>query len=205
MAKGALTRGVLQHFDSLEDPRKAGMAVKGNQEGLEREIAELFDEVEGKSFADVRQKSHRTAEKGHGRSEEREYTLAQLAMTGEQQRKWPGLRCFGKVVSRRAVEGKTTEETRYYITSLPCRAKLFAESVRGHWSVENNLHWMLDVSFREDESRVRAGHGAEKLSTLRRLGLSLLKAEKTNKRGIAAKRKLAGWSNDYLLKVLEAV
>ena len=93
-------------------------------------------------------------------------------------------------------------ETRYYISSLPAEAQLLLQGVRSHWGIENALHWVLDMAFREDESRIRTGHAAHNMSILRRLALNLLRRETTAKGGIAAKRKQAGWNDSYLLKVL---
>ena len=102
--------------------------------------------------------------------------------------------------------GPASVELSYYISSLDrrTRAKRLAGHIRGHWGVENNLHWQLDVSFREDERRIRKGHGAENFSRLCRIALNLLKKEKTTKAGVATKRKKCGWSNDYLLTVVAA-
>jgi predicted transposase YbfD/YdcC len=103
----------------------------------------------------------------------------------------------------RELNGQLSTEWHYYISSLDARrsARQFADYIRGHWSVENSLHWQLDVSFDEDHRRIRKGHGAENFSRLCRLSLNLLKREPTQKVGIATKRKICGWDNDYLLKV----
>ena len=106
------------------------------------------------------------------------------------------------VESERTVDGKTTQETRYYISSLPNDAESFARAVRSHWGVENNLHWVLDVVFKEDESRTRMGHAQENLAVVRRIALNLLKQEKTKKGSLKGRRKCAGWDNNYLLTVL---
>ena len=105
------------------------------------------------------------------------------------------------VVSEVTRGSKTTSEQRYYISSLPCDAQRVARSIRSHWSVENNLHWVLDVVFREDDSRIRKGHAAENMAMLRRLTLSLLKQEKS-KGSLRVKRKKAGWDNKFLLQIL---
>ena len=95
-----------------------------------------------------------------------------------------------------------TQETRYFISSLPNDAKGFAEAARGHWGVENSLHWCLDIAFREDDSRIRQGHAAENMAVLRSTALSLIKHDKSRKNGVKASRKRAGWDNDYLMKLL---
>lgn len=100
---------------------------------------------------------------------------------------------------------KTQHEFSFYISSLPADAPSLARAIRDHWGVENGLHWVLDCAFHEDPSRVRKDHGPENLALLRKIAINLLKAEKTLKRGIAAKRRVAGWDDDYLLKVLSAL
>ena len=116
--------------------------------------------------------------------------------------KWEGLRSVGMVESIRELDGKVTTERRYYLSSLKLNVETFARAVRGHWSVENKLHWVMDVCFREDQSRARQGHAAENLATLRRLALNLLKYEKTKKRGIRGKMLNASWDHPYLLRLL---
>ena len=115
-----------------------------------------------------------------------------------------GLRSVGMVESLREIDGKATLERRYYLSSLKLDVKTFARAVRGHWGVENKLHWVMDVCFREDQSRAREGYAAENLATLRRLALNLLKREKTKKRGIRGKMLNASWDHPYLLRLLGA-
>ena len=118
--------------------------------------------------------------------------------------KWPGLLSVARVqrVVQRGKTGPPLTEVHYYLCSIPAEAKRLAALVRGHWSVENNLHWQLDVSFDEDHRRIRKDHGAENFSRLCRIALNLLKNEKTAKCGIKTRRLGCGWSNDYLLKVI---
>ena len=117
-------------------------------------------------------------------------------------RRWPGLAALGCVVSRVERDGKTTCQRRHYILSKKLTAKEFAGAVRGHWGIENQLHWQLDVSFGEDQSRIRRGHADENFSTLRRTALALLKNNQGLKCGVKNKRLAAGWNDDYLLEVL---
>lgn len=180
------------------------LALKGNQEGLKEEAEKTFREVDGQSFDDVRQTRHVTQGQEHGRHEIREYWAVEDFFLSPRRTAWKNLRCYVRVKATRTENGQTTEDIRYYITSLPCRAKGIAEAIRAHWGIENRLHWVLDIGFREDESRVRIGHAAENLAILRRIALNLLKQERTCKRGIPGKRLNAGWKNDYLLKVLAA-
>jgi predicted transposase YbfD/YdcC len=116
--------------------------------------------------------------------------------------KWEGLRSVGMVEAIREIGGRRTVERRYYLSSLPSGVATLARAVRGHWGVENKLHWVLDVCFREDQSRARAGYAAENLATLRRLALNLLKREQTKKRGIKGKQLNASWDQAYLLRLL---
>ena len=148
-----------------------------------------------------------TLNKGHGRIERRECwaisdpsCLEYLSTGGD----WPGLRSVVKVVGRRETETGATAQARYYISSLDSPAERMLEAVRTHSSIENSLHWSLDVTFREDQSRVRKDHGPQNMATLRQISHNLLKRETSLKVGIQGKRLQAGWREDYLLKVILA-
>ena len=144
-----------------------------------------------------------TVEKDHGRLEIRRYYQSDQLDWFADRAKWEGLKSVGMVESIREVEGKTRRvERRYYLSSLPLGIETFARAVRSHWGVENKVHWVMDVCFREDQSRARAGYAAENLATLRRLALNLLKREKTKKRGIRGKQLNASWDHAYLLRLL---
>lgn len=143
-----------------------------------------------------------TVEKDPSRLETRRYyQSAELAWFADQA-KWEGLQSVGLGEATRAVGGKTTVERRYSQSRLSLDVATFARAVRGHWGIENKLHGVLDVWFREDQSRARAGYAAENLATLRRLALNLLKRERTKKRGIKGKQLNAGWDHAYLLRLL---
>jgi len=182
------------------------LAVKDNQETLHNDIRQAFCDGFETEFANVEHHYYRTYDEDHGRREKREYHVLSLPEGfAERHEAWTGLHSLGMVIRERQVgEAAPTDEVQYYISSLPPRVKTFARAVRGHWGIENSLHWVLDIAFREDESRLRKGYGPENLALLRRLAVSLLQNDKTQKTGIACKRKQAGWDNDYLLQVLGA-
>lgn len=184
------------------------LAVKENQPGLLEKVQECFQEAQAQGYAHTRHDTWERVEKGHGRLERRRCTLLTdadhllyLQGTGEEG-VWPGLKALVRVESERKVGEERQRQTRYYISSLAGEAREIGQAVREHWGIENSLHWVLDVAFREDECRVRLGNAALLFSTLRRLALNLLKRETSAQGGIHAKRLRAAWDNDYLLKVL---
>jgi predicted transposase YbfD/YdcC len=189
------------------------LALKGNQETLHEEVKTFLDQTLAEqqgprlpgaklSPAAATLAAWETVEKDHGRLETRRYyQSAQLAWFADLE-KWEGLRSVGMVEAIREIDGQKTVERRYYLSSLPLDVQPFARAVRGHWGVENKLHWVLDVCFREDQSRARTGYAAENLATLRRLALNLLRREKTKRRGIKGKQLNAGWNHAYLLQLL---
>ena len=177
------------------------LALKGNQGKAHDEIKSCLDDAIDRGAKEL--VTHQTLEKDHGRMERRTYWQSGELDWFEDREKWEGLQSVGVVEARRQVgKGPVTVERRYYLSSLAPETQRFARAVRGHWSVENECHWSLDVSLGEDQSRVRAGHAAQNLGTLRRLALNLLKGEKTRKRGIRGKQKNAGWNHSYLLRLL---
>jgi predicted transposase YbfD/YdcC len=180
------------------------LAVKENQPTLHQKVKALMDEAWLEGFAGMRHDGFKQTEGDHGRIETRQVWCTPEVHWIKESQEWPGLRSLVAIESTRTVGVQTTIERRYYISSLEgTDARAMAAIVRGHWSIENQLHWSLDMAFREDESRIRRGHAAENFSRLRRIALNLLKREKTNKVGIKAKRLRAGWDHDYLLRVLQ--
>lgn len=181
------------------------LQVKENQPTLHAKVQTLLSEAVLEKLVGWRGDYHMQTQGGHGRIETRKVWLTcDVHHLGAVRELWPGLRTVALVERTRQVHDQTSVERHYYISSLDGRtsAKQFLEYSRGHWSVENNLHWQLDVSFEEDQRRLRRDHGAENFSRLCRIALNLLKNEKTQKSGIKTKRLSCGWSDEYLLKVI---
>jgi predicted transposase YbfD/YdcC len=176
--------------------------AKGNQPTLQQGIAQHFADHLEDDFARTKVRRYQTVEKGHGREEERYYRICPVPENLPDRSRWFHLRAIGMVISTTLRNGKECSEIRYYILSKYLSARRFAEAVRGHWGIENRLHWQLDVTFQEDQCRIRKGHADTNFSILRRTALSMLKNETSHKVGIKNKRLTAGWDEDYLLKVL---
>jgi len=179
------------------------LQLKGNQGGLHDETVMLFDQCLTDDCHGIAYSTATTIDKGHGRIEERRIWATSEVNWFAEKGKWKNLRSLVRVQAKRTMGGETSSEYRYYITDLPAdNASGLLSYIRGHWGVENNLHWCLDINFREDERRIRKGHGAQNFARLSRIALNLLKAETTNDGGIKTKRLCCGWDHDYLLKVL---
>lgn len=177
------------------------LALKGNQETLYEAVVEYFDSLVDGDFQGAAVSYWKEEEKGHGRVDKRYYYQLSVPKDLPGRKKWAGLKTIGVAIRISEKGGKQTIDTRFYISSLRRSVKRFARLVRGHWSIENTLHWTLDMTFREDESRIRSRRLANNLSWLRRLALTLLKHHPA-KKSIVMKRRIAGWSADFLMQVL---
>jgi predicted transposase YbfD/YdcC len=175
------------------------LALKGNQETLHQAvIAHIDEQLEG-DLADAQE--HVTTERGHGREEERTYLQLPAPKDLPGSRTWRGLKSIGIVTSCCRRDGEETIEVRYYISSLGVDVKRFARAVRGHWSIENACHWVLDMTFREDESRIRQRHLRENFAWLNRFVLSLLK-QHPGRQSLVMKRRSCGWSDEFLMEAV---
>jgi predicted transposase YbfD/YdcC len=177
------------------------LAVKGNQESLQQAIGAEFERYAEADYCDRRVRTHKTTERKHGRDELRAYTVAP-APCKLRQGGWCDVNTIGMVYRERTVQGKTSEELIYFISSLPPKVRTIAKHLRSHWTVENQLHWSLDVTFTEDASRIRTGNGQEIAGAFRRVALSLLKRNTTVKASLRGKRLMAGWNPDVLEQIL---
>jgi predicted transposase YbfD/YdcC len=189
----------------IENDADYVFVVKANQKLLFRTLHELFNDAQELSLVNL--DYHKTVDKGHGRIEVRECWstsdpdyLQYIALLAD----WKGLQSIAMIQAERHIGEETSVKQRFFISSLESNAQRLLHAARTYWQIENKLHWVLDLAFREDECRVRKGNGAQNLAVLRHIALNLLRREKTPKLSIRAKRLKAGWDNTYLLKVLTA-
>jgi predicted transposase YbfD/YdcC len=177
------------------------LALKGNQGTLHQAVIDHINEQSENDFADVNARRHQTQETGHGRDETRSYIQMPVPKNLPGIAQWKGLTSLGMVVSECVRNGKETVETRYFISSLGVGVKRFAHAVRCHWGIENTCHWSLDITYREDESRIRDKHLRENFAWLNRFTLSLLK-QHPGRDSLIMKRRSCGWNENFLLEVL---
>jgi predicted transposase YbfD/YdcC len=177
------------------------LALKGNQETLHDAVIEYIDRQLENDFEGIDARQHTTTETAHGREETRCYTHLPAPSDLPNRAQWKGLKSIGVAITACVRNGKETVEKRYYISSLPVGVKCFARAVRGHWGIENSCHWSLDMTFREDESRIRDRNLRESFAWLNRFLLSLLK-QHPSKNSLVGKRRGCAWNDDFLLEVL---
>jgi predicted transposase YbfD/YdcC len=180
------------------------LQVKENQPTLHAAISEAFIRFADEDYTEPSLRRFRTVDRGHGREETREYFIADVPAGLPGAKDWVGLKCIGMVLRTRKEGDHISEEVAYYINSLKAKVKPFARAVRGHWGIETTLYWSLDVTFSEDQSRVRKDRGPENLAMLRRLVVSLLQRDTSCKASLRGKRLIAGWDDEALLKILAA-
>jgi predicted transposase YbfD/YdcC len=181
------------------------LSVKKNQGTLYEDLEMLFDGFEENHYQSVTYQTAQRTNEGHDRQEYRQVwvvTDPEYRDYLRQGARWAKLASLVKLTTVRVTATKTETTTRYFISSWQASAQAFLNAIRDHWQIENGLHWVLDIAFREDESRIRKDHAPQNMAVLRHLALNLLKQDTSVKVGIAAKRKMAGWDNDYLLNVL---
>ena len=176
------------------------LAVKGNQPKLQAAVKQIFADACAKDFAGTTFTQHATVEDGHGRHEERYVTV--IADPPGLPEGWPDAKAVVQVNREREVDGPNVTTSHYYLSSHRGKAPEMGGHIRGHWGIENGLHWVLDVVFREDDSRIRAGHAGANLAMIRKVAVSLLRNARGKESGVT-KRLKAGWDNDYLLQVLQ--
>lgn len=180
------------------------LALKGNHSDLRDQVALFFQEQLNNDFKDISVDHHRTIDGEHGRIDTREYWTSSDISWLQGREDWQNLQTICMVRRTREFDDKVEHQTSYYISTFESDAKKFARGARGHWGVENRLHWVLDVSFNEDQSRIRKDNAPENFAVLRHIALNMIKKETSLKKSIKAKRLRAGWDDDYLLKVLNS-
>ena len=178
------------------------LSLKGNQTRLHEDIVTFFADAQARDCRDLAHTTAETVDGDHGRIEVRRAWATDDLSWLTDRRRWAGLRSVLRVDSERTVGTHTTSESRFFISSLAPDAAHLARIVRGHWAIENGLHWVLDVAMRQDHTRIRTGHAPENLAILQHLALNRLKQERTEKLGVENKRLLSGWDHDYLLRVI---
>jgi predicted transposase YbfD/YdcC len=179
------------------------LALKGNQSTLHGDVKTFFTEAKARDFNAMEVSFSETVNLGHARREVRRCWVCDDVMWLDGFAKWAGLSSMALIEYRRDVYSDGPTEQRYYISSRSLEAEAMIEAVRSHWGIENKVHWVLDVSFGEDASRIRRDHGAENFSVMRRVAVNLLRQDETSKRkSIKGRRKQAGWDNDYLGRLL---
>lgn len=185
----------------LEQGSDYVLSLKGNQTGLHPAVKAFFETAATPNYAQVKYDFQEEIDKGHGRLETRRYWITEHLESLPSVEKWKGLTSIGMVERICWVAGNETSERRYFITSMAANAKRFAKAVREHWSIENRLHWRLDVLFREDANRIRQGNAPTIMTIIRHLCMGLIDADTTHT-SLAKKRRKAGWNDNYRAKLV---
>lgn len=190
----------------VEEIRTAGgnyvIALKGNQGTLHAEAQNFFDQAREAEYEGTECAKTKAIEKAHGRIEERETIVTNNLEWLDCREHWRDLTSLIEVTTLREMKGKVSEEKRYYISNLTLTPEKAMKLVRGHWEIENHLHWAMDVIFKEDDSCIGTGNAPENLAIVRRMAQSILQAEAKGTKGIAKRRRQAGWDDAYLIKLL---
>jgi len=173
------------------------LALKGNQGSLQDDVELFVAEQKARDFADTRISRHTSIDGDHGRIETRTATVIHDIAWLQERHAWPGLKAVVMVDSSREINGKIERETRLYITSLVFLANLLGPVIRSHWAIENSLHWVMDMVFRDDECRVRTDHAPANFSAIKHMAYNLLR-KAPGKHSLRARRKAAGWDDDFL-------
>ena len=179
------------------------LALKGNQASLHADVALFVAEQKANGFNDTAISRHHTVDGDHGRIETRKTTVIADVAWLQERHKWPGLKAVVMVESSREIAGKTEHETRLYITSLALAAVDMAATIRSHWAIENSLHWVMDMVFRDDECRVRTDHAPANFTTLKHMAHNLIRTA-PSKDSMRLKRKIAAWDDDFLARLITA-
>jgi predicted transposase YbfD/YdcC len=177
------------------------LALKGNQGSLREDVEVFVAEQEAVGFKDCEISQDKTIDGDHGRIESRTTTIIHDVEWLQERHRWPGLKAVVMVESTREIGGKVEQETRYYISSLVILAHLLGPVVRSHWAIENSLHWVMDMLFRDDECRVRTNHAPANFTTIKHIALNLLKGP-AGKQSLRGRRKAAGWDDDFLASLV---
>jgi predicted transposase YbfD/YdcC len=179
-------------------------SLKGNQGSLNQDVTLMFQDAD--VIKSLKCELYETVDGSeHGRLEERQYRVIQCPDSIQEHHNWPHLKTLIEVTSMREIKGDRTQEKRYYISSLGLNAKKIGDLIRAHWSVENSLHWVLDISFRDDDSRIRRGNAPQNIAVIKHMALNLLQKTKGKRDSIKQLRKAAGWDNDLLFNILQKI
>jgi predicted transposase YbfD/YdcC len=178
------------------------LGLKGNQGALREDVELLFKEQAERGFADLEVSRHRTVDADHGRLETRETVASEDIDWLRKRHPWKGLRSIAMVTAERETTNGTSRETRFFVSSLPADAQPLAEAIRAHWGIENGLHWVMDVVFRDDDCRIRKKNAPANFATVKHMAVNLLR-KAPGKHSLKSKRHLAAWDNQFLSQVLK--